>query len=435
VRIRDRIRYNFGSNAFGFIVSGFGQLLLIPMFLRHWSPSLMGEWMVLWSVPAMIWAVEQMMTGASGNRMIRLHTLGEIAEANTCFHHLLFLHGCLAVLLLSLALLCLSIFPVAAWLHLKEISPATAQHISALIFAYMILVVFANIIRLPFSAVGKPWLGGFHWGFTQAAILISQITLLSHPAFANPLFLAWGILATHALCLGILLWLFHCTCRPYTLAWQKPSGVSLNTILADNLPLTGFVFSQSVLAQVFMISIQLALGPYFVSAFSILKTLSRTFYQGANAVIMSTGPDLTSAVARGDVSTIQKIGRLQLVFILPAYTVFVCLALPFHDLFLNWWAHGKVSFSNQEICIFLVGVFFLTLWSRQSQLLLAALHHRVFYGIALGLSLFYAGAVFTLRPFLSFDGFLAAASLFEASLYFISRVQARFVQRRFLGTL
>ena len=174
-----------------------------------------------------------------------------------------------------------------------------------------------------------------------------------------------------------------------------------------------------------MISIQLALGPYYVSAFSVLKTLSRTFYQGSNVVLNATGPDLASAVARHDLLTIKRIGKLQLAVILPAFLLFTCLALLFHNFFLDLWTHGKVFFSNQEILIFLSGVFFLTLWSKQSQLLLATLQHRTFYGLAFSLSLLYAGSVFGMKSFLTFDAFLALTSLFEACLYFLSRMRIR----------
>lgn len=433
MRIRDRIRINFGSGTLSFLVYAIGQLLLIPVFLRHWSPALMGEWMVLWSVPTMIWAVEQMMTGAAVNRMIHLHTQAKTAEAGLCLHHLLFLHACFTAFLMCLALLCYFSLPVADWLKLQEISISDARFISAIIFTHMALMIFSNVIRMPFSALGKLWLGTFQQTVASSAILVIQVVLLWNPSTAQPLTLAFGILGMHGLCVVGLVWQFYRFCGPYTLAWKRPTSDALRTIVADNLPLMGFTFSQSLMVQTFMISIQLSLGPYYVSAFSVLKTLSRAFYQGSNIVLNATGPDLTSAVARHDLLTIRRIGQLQLVFILPAFLLFTCLAILFHNFFLNWWTHGKVSFSNQEILIFLSGVFFLALWSKQSQLLLATLQHRTFYGVAFGLSLLYAGSVFGMKSFLSFDGFLVGASLFEACLYFISRIQIRAAKKVLMG--
>ena len=425
MRIRDRIRYNFGSGALGFLIYGIGQLLLIPVFLRHWSPALMGEWMVLWSVPVMIWAMEQMMTGATVNRMIHLHSQGESSKANECLHHVLYLNTYLAAALLVLSLLCYFALPVADWFKLNQISNSHAQQISAVIFVYMALVIFTNIVRISFSVVGRFWLGNLHQSITQVVVLLIQVFLLWQSATAHPQFLAYGILGGYVCSSCILLLLFNIYCSPYTLRWKRPTSESLTTIMADNLPLMGFTFSQSLLVQGFTISIQLALGPYYVSAFSILKTLSRTFYQGSNVILNATCPELTAAVARRDLLTISRIGRLQLAFILPTFFLFTCLALLFHRFFLSWWTHGKVSFSNQEILIFLAGVFFLTLWSKQSQLLMATLQHRVFYVVAFGLSLLYAGSVFSIKSFLGFDAFLVAASLFELCLYIISRIQGQ----------
>jgi O-antigen/teichoic acid export membrane protein len=314
---------------------------------------------------------------------------------------------------------------VANWFELNQISNSNAQQISALIFVYMALVIFTNIVRISFSVVGRFWLGNLHQTTTQAVVLLIQVFLLWQSATAHPQFLAYGILGGYVCSSCILLLLFNIYCSPYTLRWKRPTSESLTTIMADNLPLMGFAFSQSLMVQGFTISIQLSLGPYYVSAFSILKTLSRTFYQGSNVILNATCPELTAAVARRDLLTISRIGHLQLAFILPTFFLFTCLTLLFHRFFLNWWTHGKVSFSNQEILIFLAGVFFLTLWSKQSQLLMATLQHRVFYVGAFGLSLLYAGSVFSIKSFLGFDAFLVAASLFELCLYIISRIQSQ----------
>ena len=433
MRIRDRIRFNFGSGSLGYLVYGLGQLLLIPVFLRHWSPALMGEWMVLWSVPAMIWAVEQMMTGAAVNRMIHLHSQGESSKANECFHHVLYLNTYLAAALLVLSSLCYFVLPVANWFKLNQISNSNAQQISAVIFVYMALVIFTNIVRISFSVVGRFWLGNLHQTTTQAVVLLIQVFLLWQSATAHPQFLAYGILGGYVCSSCILLLLFNIYCSPYTLRWKRPTSESLKTIVADNLPLMSFTFSQSVVVQSFIISIQLALGPYYVSAFSILKTLSRTFYQGSNVVLSATSPELTAAVARRDLTTVQKIGHLQLAFIFPAFLLFTCFAYLFHSFFFSWWTQGTISFSNQEILIFLAGVFFLTLWSRDSQLLLATLQHRSFYGVASALSIIFSGSVFGLRSYLAFDAFLVATLLFEMTLYLIIRKQTGKIKRAFLG--
>jgi O-antigen/teichoic acid export membrane protein len=314
---------------------------------------------------------------------------------------------------------------VANWFKLNQISNSHAQQISAVIFVYMALVIFTNIVRISFSVVGRFWLGNLHQSITQAVVLLIQVFLLWQSATAHPQFLAYGILGGYVCSSCILLLLFNIYCSPYTLRWKRPTSESFTTIMADNLPLMGFAFSQSLMLQGFTISIHFSLGPYYVSAFSILKTLSRTFYQGSNVILNATCPELTAAVARRDLLTISRIGRLQLAFILPTFFLFTCLALLFHRFFLSWWTHGKVSFSNQEILIFLAGVFFLTLWSKQSQLLMATLQHRVFYVVAFGLSLLYAGSVFSIKSFLGFDAFLVAASLFELCLYIISRIQGQ----------
>lgn len=421
MRIRDRIRYNFGSGAFGFIVYGLGQLLLVPFFLSHWSPELFGEWTVLWSIPAMIWAVEQMLIGAVAARLLHLQAKGESSEADTWFHNLLFLHLCLAVLLFGLALLCCYFLPVAWWLKLKEISAQDARHISALILVYMTLVIFANIVRIPFMLVGKFWLGNLHGSCTQAAILLSQVLLLSHSVSANPLFLVFGIITTHGLCLGVLVWIFRATCRPYTLAWKRPSWSSFCRIITDNLPPLGFNLAQTVLAQSFLISIQLTLGPYYVSAFSTLKTICRTFYQAAQIVLSGTGPELAMAIARKDFFTVKRIKWLLNALLVPAFFTFIFVFFLFQGFFIHWWTHGKIGFHNQEILIFSFGIPFLVLWTRNNYILNAAIQYKAFSYLALGFSLVMSGTIYKFRPLLSFDGFLAAASIVEFCLYLLSQ--------------
>lgn len=389
----------------------------------------MGEWVVLWSIPIMIWSVEQVMTGAAAAKMTHLSASGGLKESNICFHHLLYVHLLFATVFLLLGVLSCFVFPIATWLDLKEISLSEAQRVTALIFIYMTLVIFASIVRLPFFTSGKFWLGNLHQVVTQAAVLLVQAALLLHSSTARPLILALGIVGTHGLFLLGLLALFTKHCRQYTLAWRKPDRTSLRALLADNLPMAGFTLAQSAMVQTFFLSIQLALGPYFVSAFSVGKTFSRTFYQCSSMVLTATSPELTAAVVRCDYSSARKIGFMQIAFIIPFFFCFAVAAVLFQETILQWWTHAKVALSRSEICIFLLGVLFLTLWSRQSQLLVATLRHRRFFLLASGILLLIAAIVFIARNHLRFEGFILTATLAEALILILSLLHSHHIRR------
>lgn len=385
----------------------------------------MGEWAILWGIPSLLWAIEQILTGAGTSRLIHFQSKAKNQEANILFHNLLYLQLILALFLALLGLICCLGLPVAGWLNFNFISGPDAQHISAVLLGYMALVLFSNVIRMPFAAVGSFWIGNLHASCTQAMLFITQITLLKNQTTAHPITLAWGVFMMQTLCLGVLLLLFFVFCKPFTLGWRRPSRESLSVIMQDNLPLVGYAFSQSLLTQGFSLSIQLSLGPTFVAAFGTLRTLCRTFYQGSQIILSSTSPELAGAVARRDFTTIRKIRNLQLCLILTIFCFFTWMALKYHTNFLEYWSHGRFSFSNFQILIVLVGILLQVLWSRIGIFLMAALKHKLFYALILIVSVFYVGGLFFIRNRLDFNGFFIALFAYDFIIYLLSFAQAK----------
>jgi O-antigen/teichoic acid export membrane protein len=67
--VKQRIAHALAASAFGQSVTIGSQLLLTPLFFRHWGPGLYGEWLILSSVPAYLTMSDLGIGSAAGNEM------------------------------------------------------------------------------------------------------------------------------------------------------------------------------------------------------------------------------------------------------------------------------------------------------------------------------------------------------------------------------
>ena len=83
-----RVFRNFAANAFGQAMNGVYQFISVPLFLHYWSKEGYGEWLVLFSIPSLLWSLEGGLAGVASNRMTVAASAGSCcADSNARPEH------------------------------------------------------------------------------------------------------------------------------------------------------------------------------------------------------------------------------------------------------------------------------------------------------------------------------------------------------------
>src|SRR5258705_1542722 len=96
-----RVLKNFAANAFGQAMSGVYQFISVPLCLHYWNKQGYGEWLVLFSIPSLLWSLEGGLAGVASNRMTVAASGGNWERTNTIFQTVLAIQSILSLLLLA----------------------------------------------------------------------------------------------------------------------------------------------------------------------------------------------------------------------------------------------------------------------------------------------------------------------------------------------
>jgi hypothetical protein len=58
-----RFLHNFAAHGFGQLVNVLTQLVLLPAFLHYWTTNEYGEWLVITSIPSLLWTLDNGLSG------------------------------------------------------------------------------------------------------------------------------------------------------------------------------------------------------------------------------------------------------------------------------------------------------------------------------------------------------------------------------------
>ena len=325
------------------------QLLLPPLFLRHYGVDGYGEWLTLSAAASYLGTLNFGLHNFANNHVTIAYNRGDKEEVNviqaTAFSIVL---GMVAIISALAAVIFL--LPVSSWLHLKTLSPAAASATIYLLGLQMLIRMIFGFLQTAFLVVGA-----FHRGNNWLNFL-SVVTLLSTAALvllnAPVVWIAASqVMATllFTLLVGLDLYIkapvafprLKFTSRTRLMDILKPSGYF------------GMLFSLSFLVyQLPVVILQRMLGPTQVVVFSITRTVYSMSRQALTSVSIAMGPEITEMFGRGNWAGLLRLYDLseRAVFALvPLATLATFLATP---ALMTVWLHQPGLF-HMSVCVFM----------------------------------------------------------------------------------
>ena len=305
--VRQRIVAALAANGFGQVVTIGTQVLLTPLYFRHWGADLYGDWLMLSAIPAYLALADLGVSSAAGNEMAMRAGAGNLRGAQQTFR------GAQGVAWLA-AVLALLLGAIAAGLMWFGALPASPRLGTSLSVA--ILLGLAAQVALGFS--GAVVQAGFRCaGFNAFGTTWSNLARLAEAAVAalvllrglSPLTLCLLTLAVRAVMLlwqWALLrrrcdWLFH----P-----RVPADPHLlRRLLWPSLAFMAFPVGYAIALQGPLLLIGALHGSAAVAVFSAMRTLARLPVQLTNVLNNAVSPEVSRAHGEGDLAQIRRLHR------------------------------------------------------------------------------------------------------------------------------
>ena len=322
------------------------QLILPPLFLRHYGIVGFGEWTALSAAASYLSTLNFGLHNFANNHTTIAYNRGDMDEVKvtqaTAFSIVLCLAGIVSVLA-SLLFLC----PISSWLHLTVPSSAASATIFWMGLQILVRLIF-GFLQTAFLVIGAYHRGSNWLNVLQIVTLAGTGALVFlHASF--PWIAASQALTTAlmSVLVGIDLYMKAPEAFP-RLRYTSPGRV-MDIVKPSGY--YGMLFSASFLVyQLPLVVLQRMLGPTAVAIFSLTRTIYSMSRQVLTAVSSALGPEITELFGKNQWERLFKLYDLseRAVFALvPLVNLGTFLLTP---VLLTIWLH-KPELFRPDICI------------------------------------------------------------------------------------
>jgi glycosyltransferase involved in cell wall biosynthesis/O-antigen/teichoic acid export membrane protein len=384
-----RFLHNFAAHGFGQVVNVLAQLVLLPAFLHYWTTTEYGEWLVIVSIPSLLWTLDNGLSGLAANRMTVASGMGDWKAANLIFHNVLLIQGTLSLIILTLAGIFVSVVNVHAMFGFSRFEHLTTSHVTEVLMTRQQAgeVLFIMIAQM---------LMGYGLGLSRAAYRASMLeargvaitnmerltyfcsVVLVLTLHGQTVAVAWAMLASTTFWLLFSYTDIRRRCPHITFAFGPLSRVQLRAMTVDGLPVMAGTAASAFFLQGYLLIVNSILGPAAVVMLNVIRTASRSLLQLVNMVANASGPELSRTYGSRDWE-----GYLRLLKVLLAVTVWISLAVGVGLAVAGPWvveklSSGRVLVQHPIMVLFAVSVACQAGWAACGSVLYATNMHHVF---------------------------------------------------------
>jgi O-antigen/teichoic acid export membrane protein len=380
-----RFLHNFAAHGFGQVVNITSQIFSIPLFLHYWSKSEYGEWLVLTSIPSLLWTLDNGLAGLAGSRMTVITGRGDWEQANQIFRNVMLVQTLLSLFVFSVTALIVTTSNISADFGFSRMSRGEAGTVLLLMIGYMLLGFCVGLLRAAYRASMLEARGVALTNVWRLSDFLAIVIVL--PLGGHPVNLACGLIVSISFWVVFMFIDVRRRCPKVEFAFGPVSGVHLRATLVDGLPILAGEAAGAFFLQGYPLVVNRLLGPAAVVTLTTIRTASRTLFQVVQMVSMASSSELSRTYGNKDWE-----GYLRLLKVLVAVTigaaVGACLGL---TLFGPWviakWTSGKVEVSHVIMFLFALSVAFQSGWSACGSVLVSTNMHHSFNYVYLCLTL------------------------------------------------
>jgi O-antigen/teichoic acid export membrane protein len=290
-----RFLHNFAANGFGQVVNLASQILSIPLFLHYWSKTEYGEWVVLTSIPNLLWTMDNGLAGLAATRMTVASGQGNWNETNVIFRNVLLVQGLLSVFVFVVAVAIATSVNVSGIFGFTQMSRAVAGQVLLLMIGYMLFGYCLGLLRAAYRASMLEARGIAVSQFGRLTDLVMVVLIL--PLGGHAVALAWGMLASMSLWAFLGFLDVRSRCPRIVFSFWPVSVPQLRSMWVDGLPVFAGTASSALFLEGYPLIVNSVLGPVAVVTLTAIRRASRTLLQIVQMVSNSTPPSFPAPTA------------------------------------------------------------------------------------------------------------------------------------------
>ncbi len=350
-----------------------GTVVLVPLFLAHWSVGVYGEWLVLSSLANYLSTLDLGMNSAAGNALLASHVRGDIQEFMRCQRSALAFYLTLAALATVLTGLVAWLLPLARWTHLARTPSTEAAWVVWLLALQVVWMLPVGFVCNLYRTVGSPAKTVAVTNVKNVAVLlVTAVALLLGAGMAG---LALAQLVPVAV---LALFLFADIRRRYPSLMPGLRGAEWGAVkgLLGPSALFAMITAGLAISQQGSVLVVSALGGVAVTIFVTTRTLANMAMQVVNILKNAAWPDLTILHAQQDWARLRRTNRM-LVIVSGTLCIAISAALWFEGpSVVDVWTHHAVRVPPPFFRLMLLYLVMQTAWMSSSALLIATNRHH-----------------------------------------------------------
>lgn len=350
--LTSRIIRGAGGTVMRQVINVFGQIVLLPVYLRCWGDQMYGEWQLLSAAVAYVTLLDFGMQTYAVNRMNQLYARNEIGEFTAVFHTALSLSLVVAGAAFCMLSVSLWVVPVDQWFHLHQTTLETGRWTLAALGLQFAFSLPSGVIGGVYRAVGEYARDVFFNNLQRASVLVlTMIVLLSGAGLLTVAFVQLGGLVAHA---AFVQWDLRKRHPEIAIGLSQRHWRLGLTFLTPS-----FLFLMMQLSSVFIVQgttllIGAFAGAAAVAAFAALRALANVIAQVAQALGATLWPELSAIESRGEYPRLRELYMLasKLLFGF-ALTSGIFLYFTAADI-VGVWTGGRITFDHRLMTAMIV---------------------------------------------------------------------------------
>jgi O-antigen/teichoic acid export membrane protein len=371
-----RVLNNFAANVIGQVMNGVYQIISVPLFLLYWSKPGYGEWLVLFSIPSLLWSLEGGLAGVAANRMTVAASAGNWELANSIFQNVLLTQGIFSGFLLTAAIAIASTLHLGSYFGFTHISNSDTSIIVVLLMGYMLTGFCLSLLRAAYRASeleARGVMANNLWRMAEFGVVV--VVLVSH----GPVVLLAESMLLCLLISTILVYIdVRRTCRHIEFGLVRASWSQTKTIFVDGLPLLSGQAAAAFFLQGYPLVINRALGASFVVTFVAIRTVSRMVLLFIQVVSLSSTPEVSRSYGRKDWEVYLRLLKIMLASAVGGGAITLSMLTAFGPWIIAKWTAGKVIVDYAPMFLFGLSIALQGIWLVGGVVLVCSNMHHLY---------------------------------------------------------
>ncbi len=160
----------------GHVMVRLGSLVLVPLFLRYWSPISYGEYLALFAAVGYLGSLDIGMQWAATNRLTQAYARNDLDEYRTVQHSSLFFYLVISAGVTLLVASLVWLFPISHWIGLRVTKPTAATLVIILLAGYVMWSMPMRLISAIYQTMGN--LARSQWIANAQQLLVVLLSAL-----------------------------------------------------------------------------------------------------------------------------------------------------------------------------------------------------------------------------------------------------------------